>query len=113
MLKKLGLALLLAFLGPPTVSCSPSAADRVEEHLGKVGRILIVADIDPRSLHQQWFENVELVKLVEKDGQKHLLIRFRGLEPSPASDGNPIQVPLAIEAIVEIEIDNRRVYRRD
>lgn len=102
------------FLAAHGAGCSkPSTIERLAPLMGKTGHVLVIADVDASSSQAQWMRDVELKELVTVNGKRFVVVRFVGLEASPANDGKPMEVSLLASHIVEVEIDGKRVFARD
>ncbi len=94
--------------------CSPGREERLAAQMGKTGRVLIVASVDPTdpSTHQ-WFEDVKLVRLTRKDGKPSVLLRFVGLEKAASNQGQEMELSIPVDQIVEVRVGEEVVYVRD
>ena len=94
--------------------CAPGREERLAAQVGKTGRVLFVASIDPAdpSTHQ-WFEDVKLVRLTRKDGKRCMLLRFVGLEKAASNQGLELELAIPVEQIVEVRVGEEVVYVRD
>lgn len=106
-----GVVIVLSFSGSFQSRQDPK--QELAPLIGKTGRVLVIADVDASSSSAQWMPDVKLEKLVTIAGKDYVEARFVGLEASPANAGKPLVVNLLVDHILQVVIDEKRVYVRD
>lgn len=102
------LAITLVF----SIGCTPTVEEQLQLHLGKTGRILLESQVEDEQPLQSWVDDVTLLRLEQVEGTSSVWVRMEQFSRDAEGELDPVELPIRIEDLVELQIGEEVVYVR-